>query len=73
MTKREYTEYNEYKDWVWKSQDDLFLNGAFFNQSGGENEREYDEFDIIQAKNGRYVGGMTKFAGTLTCRVGKKC
>uniref|UniRef100_A0A0E0L7Q3 Pectate lyase n=1 Tax=Oryza punctata TaxID=4537 RepID=A0A0E0L7Q3_ORYPU len=73
VTKREYTDYDEYKEWVWKSQDDLFLNGAFFNQSGGRNERRYDRLDLIQARNGRYVGRMTRFAGALPCRVGKKC
>ncbi|EAY99627.1 hypothetical protein OsI_21606 [Oryza sativa Indica Group] len=73
VTKREYTSYDEYKEWVWKSQDDLFLNGAFFNESGGRNERRYNRLDLIQARNGRYVGRMTRFAGTLPCRVGKKC
>uniref|UniRef100_A0A0D9WLQ6 Pectate lyase n=1 Tax=Leersia perrieri TaxID=77586 RepID=A0A0D9WLQ6_9ORYZ len=62
VTKREYTDYDEYKEWVWKSQDDLFLNGAFFNQSGGQNERQYDRLDLIQARHGHYAGRMTRFA-----------
>ncbi|XP_062178511.1 pectate lyase-like [Phragmites australis] len=73
VTKREYTPYNEYRDWVWKSQDDVFLNGAFFNQSGGQNQRVYDILDFIAAKSGQYVEALTQFAGTLNCRVGKKC
>ena len=73
VTKREYTPYSEYKDWVWKSQDDLFLNGAFFNQSGGENERRFDRLDLIQAKGGQYAELLTRYAGALNCRVGKKC
>jgi len=73
VTKREYTPYNQYKDWVWKSQDDLFLNGAFFNQSGGQNERSFDRLDLIQAKGGQYAESLTRYSGALNCRVGKKC
>jgi len=73
VTKREYTPYNQYKDWVWKSQDDLFLNGAFFNQSGGRNKRRFDRLDLIQAKGGQYAESLTRYAGALNCRVGKKC
>ncbi|CAD6342060.1 unnamed protein product [Miscanthus lutarioriparius] len=73
VTKREYTPYSQYKDWVWKSQDDLFLNGAFFNQSGGQNELPFDRLDLIQAKGGQYAESLTRYAGALNCRVGKKC
>ncbi|TVT97519.1 hypothetical protein EJB05_57223 [Eragrostis curvula] len=73
VTKREYTPYSEYKNWVWKSQDDVFLNGAFFNESGGMNERVFDQLDFISAKSGHHVGELTQFSGALNCRVGKKC
>ncbi|CAL5036690.1 unnamed protein product [Urochloa decumbens] len=73
VTKREYTPYSEYKEWVWKSQGDVMMNGAFFNESGGQNERKYDQFDFIPARHGSYVGQLTKFAGTLNCHVGKPC
>ncbi|KAK3128376.1 hypothetical protein QOZ80_6BG0460710 [Eleusine coracana subsp. coracana] len=73
VTKREYTSYADSKEWVWKSQGDVMLNGAFFNESGGQNERKYDELDMIPAKHGRFVGKLTQFAGTLKCRVGKPC
>ncbi|KAK8454782.1 hypothetical protein SEVIR_4G032000v4 [Setaria viridis] len=73
VTKREYTPYSEYKDWVWKSQGDVMMNGAFFNESGGQNERKYDQLDFIPARHGSYVGELTKFAGTLNCRAGKPC
>nr|TKW19616.1 hypothetical protein SEVIR_4G031900v2 [Setaria viridis] len=70
---REHATYSEYKDWVWKSQGDLFLNGAFFNPSGGQNERRFEKLDLIQAKSGQYAESLTKFAGALNCRVVKKC
>jgi pectate lyase len=73
VTKREYTPYDEYKEWVWKSQGDVMMNGAFFNESGGQNERSYDQLDFIPAKHGKYVGQLTKFAGTLNCHVGMPC
>ena len=40
---------------MWKSQDELFLNEAFVNQSGGKHERRES---------------TTKFAGALKCCVG---
>ncbi|KAI4973780.1 hypothetical protein ZWY2020_041561 [Hordeum vulgare] len=73
VTKREYAPYTEYKDMVWKSQEDVMMNGAFFNQSGGQNERKYDNMDFITAKHGKHVGQLTQFAGTLDWRVGKPC
>ncbi|KAL6603007.1 hypothetical protein ACP70R_043368 [Stipagrostis hirtigluma subsp. patula] len=73
VTKREYVTYEQSKEWVWKSQDDLFLNGAFFNQSGGQNERNYDVADMIEAKSGEHVSALTQFAGALKCREGKVC
>ncbi|WVZ82603.1 hypothetical protein U9M48_029852 [Paspalum notatum var. saurae] len=73
VTNRVYTPYSEYKDWVWKSQDDMFLNGAFFTQSGGQSGRRFDQSDLIQAKSGQYVESLTKYAGALKCRAGKRC
>ena len=73
VTKREYAPYTEYKDWVWKSQGDVMVNGAFFNESGGQNERRYGNMDFIPAKHGRYVGQLTRFAGVLDCGIGKPC
>jgi pectate lyase len=73
VTKREYISYADSKEWVWKSQDDIFLNGAFFNQSGGQNERKYDQLDMIPPKHGGYAAQLTQFAGALECHVGKPC
>ncbi|KAL6606608.1 hypothetical protein ACP70R_042261 [Stipagrostis hirtigluma subsp. patula] len=73
VTKREYAPYSEYKEWVWKSQGDVMMNGAFFKESGGQNERKYDQLDFIPAKHGRFAGELTRFAGALSCRVGKPC
>ena len=34
VTKREYTGQSKWKHWNWRSEGDLFLNGAFFTRSG---------------------------------------
>jgi pectate lyase len=63
----------EYKNWVWKSQGDLLQNGAIFTESGGRNERKYTKEQFFKAKPGSFVTRLTRFSGTLNCRVGKKC
>ncbi|GJN29671.1 hypothetical protein PR202_gb17920 [Eleusine coracana subsp. coracana] len=54
-------------------EDDVFLNGAYFNESGGQNERIFEKLDFISAKSGKHVSELTQFSGALNCRVGKKC
>ncbi|KAK2408325.1 pectate lyase [Trifolium repens] len=74
VTKREYTEESEWKNWQWRSVNDEFLNGAYFIQSGPElNDRPFSRQDMITAKPGSYVGRLTRFAGNLRCSVGKPC
>jgi len=74
ITKREYTEESEWKIWQWRSVNDLFLNGAFFVQSGPElKDRPFSREDMITAKPGSYVGRLTRYSGNLRCRVGQPC
>ncbi|KAF3333480.1 putative pectate lyase 7 [Carex littledalei] len=73
VTKREYADEAEYKNWVWKSDGDLLQNGAIFTESGGKNERKYTKEQFFKAKPGTFVTRLTRFSGTLNCRVGKKC
>lgn len=73
MTKREYTAEAEWKNWLWKSEGDLFMNGAFFVESGNPANLRADKLDMIPFKPGTYVTKLTKFAGALDCFVGKPC
>ena len=73
VTKREYTEEAEWKNWLWKSEGDLFMNGAYFVESGSPANLHADKLDMIPFKPGTYVTKMTKFAGALECFVGKPC
>lgn len=73
ITKRDYAAESEWKNWVWHSEGDLFMNGAVFKPSGGAIPRKLRKGDMIKPKPGSYVRRLTRFAGTLPCRPGKPC
>ena len=64
----------EGKSWIWRSEGDVFLNGAYFNSSGNPKKQiEYQMNDVIKSKPGTEVERITKFAGALVCKPGQKC
>ena len=74
VTKRVYSPTEVWKNWQWRSINDEFINGAYFNQSGPElGERPFSRLDMITAKPGTFVRRLTRYAGTLGCRVGQPC
>ncbi|CAO2826754.1 unnamed protein product [Amaranthus hypochondriacus] len=74
VTKREYAPYSVWKDWLWTSDEDLMLNGAFFNQSGDKHkEFSYTRQDVITSKPGTYATRLTRFSGALKCSEGSGC
>ena len=74
ITKREYTPDAEWKSWQWRSINDLYMNGAFFVQSGTElTKMPFSNNDMMTAKAGTYVGVLTRHSGSLKCMVGKPC
>ncbi|CAN8253622.1 unnamed protein product [Cochlearia groenlandica] len=79
VTKREYAPYTEWKSWNWQSENDYFLNGAYFVNSGRSNAWSpapknpiHGKF-AIQPQPGTKVRRLTKDAGTLGCKPGKSC
>ncbi|KAI8028799.1 putative pectate lyase P59 [Camellia lanceoleosa] len=66
---------SEWKKWTWRSDQDLFLNGAFFVQSGDTNgAKRIRGLDVVQAKPGRAVKSLTRFSGVLGgCKEGVPC
>lgn len=63
-----------WKDWTWRSEGDLLMNGATFIQSGDPNwAQKYNGYKLIKPAPASEVGLLTKFAGTLPCKVGKAC
>ena len=74
VTKRDYAPVDVWKNWQWRSEGDLMLNGAFFVESGvAKKNHGFGRLDMISAKPGTFVTRLTRFAGSLGCRVGKKC
>ncbi|KAL9429142.1 hypothetical protein AB3S75_031032 [Citrus x aurantiifolia] len=74
VTKRMNCSPEEGKSWIWRSEGDVFLNGAYFNSSGDPKKQiEYQMDDVIKPKPGTEVERITKFAGALVCKPGQKC
>ncbi|XP_057469320.1 probable pectate lyase P59 [Actinidia eriantha] len=75
ITHRDYATEAEWMQWTWRSQGDLFMNGAFFVQSGDPNgARSLGVLDHFPLKPGRAVRSLTRFAGVIGgCRNGVPC
>lgn len=75
VTKREYTPESVWKSWTWRSQGDIFLRGAFFIESGDKDftGKHPELYDLVEAESGDKVAEMTRFAGTMNCKVGVAC
>ncbi|KAL5100334.1 hypothetical protein RYX36_004661 [Vicia faba] len=73
ITKRDTSE-GEWKNWQWRSINDVYLNGAFFRQGGPLlTNRAFSKKDMIKARPGTYVGRLTRFSGSLRCRTRNAC
>uniref|UniRef100_A0A5B7B2C0 Pectate lyase n=1 Tax=Davidia involucrata TaxID=16924 RepID=A0A5B7B2C0_DAVIN len=73
VTKRDYAPESVWKNWLWRSEGDLLMNGAFFRQSGNPKHRISKTDDLIKPKPGTYVRRLTRFAGALGCKLDKPC
>ncbi|KAI4384240.1 hypothetical protein MLD38_002420 [Melastoma candidum] len=74
VTKRDYATPDVWKNWLWKSEGDVMMNGAFFTESGFQGQNLHlSKQDFITAKPGTYVRRLTRFAGTINCKIGKPC
>ncbi|XP_034706232.1 pectate lyase-like [Vitis riparia] len=74
VTKRDYASPDEWKSWTWISQGDLLQNGAFFVQSGDPKKKHpFTRYDMIKAKPGTFVNRLTRFSGSLGCKVNQPC
>ncbi|KAF3790930.1 Pectate lyase [Nymphaea thermarum] len=70
VTKRVDTPDGAWKDWHWRSEGDLMLNGAFFVPSGSGATSSYAKASSLGAKSSSMVPSMTANAGVLNCRAG---
>ncbi|XP_051117349.1 probable pectate lyase P59 [Andrographis paniculata] len=75
VTKREIAPESEWRNWVWVSQGDLFLRGAYFVTSGPQDwyTKHPDRYDHVNPGPADLVGDITMFAGALGCRVDAPC
>ncbi|XP_058193375.1 probable pectate lyase P59 [Rhododendron vialii] len=75
VTKRDYAEESEWRNWEWRSEGDIMLNGAFFVESGTPTyaSKITSRTDMLKAKPGSYVSRLTRFTGPLDCKKGLPC
>ena len=63
-----------WKNWKWRSSKDMFMNGAYFVQSGyGSIVPPYSRTQSFPVAPGSLVPALTSDAGPLKCVVGKSC
>lgn len=72
MTKRVVTN-GKWKQWNWRSDGDLMLNGAYFRASGAGAGASYAKASSLSAKSSSVVPTLTSGAGALFCRRGRQC
>lgn len=72
VTKRDYAPEGVWRQWTWRSDGDLMMNGAFFVQSGNP-IKNFHRHGVIRAKPGTFVTRLTRFAGSLRCKKGQPC
>lgn len=64
----------EWKNWNWRSEGDLMLNGAYFTPSGaGASSSTYAKASSMAARPPMLVASMTAGAGVLSCKKGYQC
>lgn len=73
VTKREDAPAGQWKTWNWRSEGDLFLNGAYFTASGAGASSPYARASSLGARSSNLVGMITSQAGALGCRRGSRC
>lgn len=66
------SDYGGWQNWNWRSSGDLFLNGAFFTDSGASNidSSLYAKATSFSAQPSSYVGTLTANAGPFQCGPG---
>ncbi|KAF8113212.1 hypothetical protein N665_0054s0027 [Sinapis alba] len=73
VTKRVGSWQGEWKQWNWRSQGDLLLNGAYFTKSGAATPASYARASSLGAKPSSVVSMLTYSSGALKCRIGMRC
>nr|CAN71915.1 hypothetical protein VITISV_007917 [Vitis vinifera] len=73
VTKHEDAPQSQWKNWNWRSEGDLLLNGAFFTASGAGASSSYAKASSLGARPSSLITTITNGAGALNCKKGKRC
>lgn len=73
VTKHEDATQSEWKNWNWRSEGDLMVNGAFFTPSGAGASSSYAKASSLSARPSSLVSTITAGAGILKCKKGSHC
>ncbi|EXC31407.1 hypothetical protein L484_017690 [Morus notabilis] len=73
VTKHEDAPESEWRRWNWRSEGDLFLNGAYFRQTGAGASSSYARASSLSARPSSLVGSITVTSGVLSCKRGSHC
>lgn len=65
VTKRVDTAEGGWKDWNWRSEGDIMVNGAFFVASGEGLEVKYEKAYSVEPKSAAFIDLITMRAGVL--------
>ncbi|KAH7859799.1 hypothetical protein Vadar_005600 [Vaccinium darrowii] len=64
---------SEWKEWNWRSDGDMMLNGAFFTPSGEESPGSYAKASSMVARPASLLASIMPSAGVLSCQIGQQC
>lgn len=73
VTKRDIVPGSDWENWTWRSQNDLFMNGAFFRQTGPPLKANPYPKQMIDAFPGKYASELTRHSGPRKCIPGQPC
>ncbi|KAJ9708719.1 hypothetical protein PVL29_000640 [Vitis rotundifolia] len=73
VTKHEDAPQSQWKNWNWRSEGDLLLNGAFFTASGAGASSSYAKASSLGARPSSLITTITSGAGALNCKKGNRC
>ncbi|EPS69783.1 pectate lyase-like protein 3 [Genlisea aurea] len=68
VTKRLDTGEEEWREWNWRSEGDIMINGAYFVSSGQEVEQKYEKAYSVDPKSAAYIDQLTLNSGVLRSR-----
>ncbi|RDX66051.1 hypothetical protein CR513_55228, partial [Mucuna pruriens] len=70
ITHRDYAAPAVWEKWQWRSENDLYMNGAKFVQSGAPiGKLPFNKGFLMKPRHGSQANRLTRFSGALNCRV----